>query len=158
MRILVAADGDSPESRVSRKLVHATDFLEISAETGAVTARESITKRSRQEIFREAAAYGVETIITGSIGPHAASMIGTYFRQVAFAPGIPVREAVRLFVSGELKWEDTVRARRTLEEHAVLHRQKRQEHGRHQRQRGTRITEPTPRGQHHLQQFSGRGH
>jgi len=159
MKLMIAASGRTLEDVVARKFGHAKYFLEVDPETMVFSAVENPGHGGKQALFLKAAQDGVAAVITGNIGPHGFSLLNAHTMEVAFAAGIPAREAVAKYLRGELKILDAPTIANALEEHELNRKQKRLEHMKHASPktpafpRGT-----TPRGRHHLQQLGGRGH
>lgn len=160
MKLLVAADGSSMDSRVSKRFARTAFFLEITVERQSITAITSATQMEKREAFGLAAQGDVDTLIAGTIGPHAFPLMSARRMRVARAPGMPVREALKHYLDGRLKPLDAPTLEHAVEEHEQQQLLRRREHGRHHGQGITspRDVTPTPRGRHHLQQLGGRGH
>lgn len=160
MKLLVAADGTSTESSVSRKFGHALFLLEVVAETDEVYCMAQSPARDRREIIAQAAERGITTMIAGAIELHALPLLTAHRMSAACAPGLSVRTAARRLLKGELTILTPQAMRDTLQKLSLIRTQRRQELGRthlhHMEHQGAML--PTPRGRHHLQQFAGRGH
>jgi predicted Fe-Mo cluster-binding NifX family protein len=159
MKLMIATSGKTLEDIVARKFGHAKYFLEVDPETMAYGAVENPGHTGKQELFQKAAADGVAAIITGNIGPRGFALLNAHSMEVAFAAGIPVREAVTKYLRGELKILDAPTIANALEERDVARKQKRLEHNKRLSAKGPGFSKgATPRGRHHLQQLGGRGH
>lgn len=160
MQILIAAEGNTLESRVARKFSRATFFLEVTPDARPVRSIAYTARVPKPTIFRNAAERGVDTIIAGHIGVHAWSSIAAHRLRVVLAPGLPVREALMRFLEGSLTVLDAPTIEQSLGEQEIIRMQKRQTHTQHPGGGKERppFSDSTPRGRHHLQQFAGRGH
>jgi predicted Fe-Mo cluster-binding NifX family protein len=159
MKLLIAAEGTTLDHHVARKFSHATDFLEVDPSTTEITPVKHAERSRKDLVLEQAASHGITTVVTGTMGPRAVSLLSAQKMQVVFAPGLTVREAIDGFIHGRLKVMEPDMLAQAAEEHEHLAQQGRLEH-RHG-QKGTtpaQVKPPTPRGRHHLQQFGGRGH
>ncbi len=125
-----------------------------------VNAFENVEPRDHHEIVPKAAEQGVTTIVTSNIGPRSYDLISPFNLQVVLARNVTVQEAIEKLRKGELKVVDAPTLRHSVEERELLRQGQREQYGmggKRRKGRG-RFTSGTPRGRHHLQQYSGRGH
>ncbi len=160
MKVLVAADGKTLDSRISKRFGKAAWYLVVDLETLNLRASENKGPHTHHEIVRKVAGKGVTTIVTGNIGPGSYDLIASLSIQVALARNMLAREAVERLKKGELKILDAPTLRHSIEERELLRRGQRAQYGRGGKWgKGKRgFGAGTPRGRHHLQQYSGRGH
>lgn len=159
MKLLIAADGPTLESLVAKRFGHALSYLTVDSDSKELLAVRSGGQVSRTMIIRAAATAGITTVITGGIGPQAYALLSTNNMRAVHAREMTAGEAVDKFSRGELKVLDVETLRQTAEEHELHRKEHRQQvkTGKHASPKSG-ITPVTPRGKHHLQQFSGRGH
>ena len=161
MKALIAADGKTLGSSISKRFGHARWYLIVDPESDTVVEQlENVNPEDHHEVVAKAAARGVTTIITGNVGPRSYELMSLHNLQVAHAKRMTARAALVRFKEGALKILDAPTVRRNVEEHALLLQGRRQ-----QFRKGRRLTTGkgsysggAPRGQHHLQQYAGRGH
>jgi predicted Fe-Mo cluster-binding NifX family protein len=161
MKVLIAADGKTLGSGISKRFGSARWYLIVDPETDTVVEKlENVNREDHHEVVLKAAERGVTTIITGNIGPRSYELMSLHNLQMAHAKQMTVREALVRFKEGTLKILDAPTVRKNVEEHALLLQGRRQ-----QFRKARRLTTGKgyysggiPRGQHHLQQYAGRGH
>ena len=161
MKVLIAADGKTLDSRIAKRFGHAVWYLIVDLETDKVVERlENVRSEDHHEVVPKAAERGVTTIVTGNIGPRSYELISLYSLQVAHAKQMTVRAALVRLKEGALRILDAPSVRKNVEEHELLLQGRRAQFGKGRRTETARGTysSATPRGQHHLQQYGGRGH
>lgn len=161
MRVLIASDGKTLGSTIAKRFGHARWYLIVDLETGkVVTTQQNVNREDHHDVVAKAAGEGVTAILTGNIGPRSYELISLHELQVAHAKHMTVQEALDRFRAGGLKILDAPTVRRNVEEHAFLMQGRRQQFRKGGRSRAGWGSSggQTPRGQHHLQQYAGRGH
>lgn len=160
MKTLIAADGDTLESRISKRFGKAAWYLIVDSGPLEVSTFQNREPRDHHEIVPKAAEHGVTTIITGNIGPRSYDLISSFNMQIALARNMSAREAIEKLKKGELKILDAPTLKQSVEEHEFLRRGRREQFGRGGKRGGSKggFAAGTPRGRHHLQQYGGRGH
>jgi predicted Fe-Mo cluster-binding NifX family protein len=161
MRVLIAADGKTLGSGVSKRFGNARWYLIVDPETETVVEElENVNPEDHHEVVSKAAKRGVTTIITGNIGPRSYELMSLHNLQVAHAKQMAASAALVRFKEGVLKILDAPTVRKNVEERALLLQGRRQQfrkRGRPRTGKGSYVG-GAPRGQHHLQQYAGRGH
>lgn len=160
MKILIAADGNTLDSRLSKRFGKAQWYLIVDDESLDVKAAQNVGPRDHHDIVPKAAAEGVETVITGNIGPRSYELMSSNNLKVALARNISAREALERLKKNDLRMLDAPTLKQSVEEHELHRRERRQQFGKGgARGRGKQgFVSVTPRGRHHLQQYGGRGH
>jgi len=155
MTILVAADGPMVESPVAEKFTKARWYLVVDTETLDSTVLPSTTFENHHEVIVRAAALGAEAVVTGHCGPSFYHQLLDTGMALAPAHGISVLESIQRYRRGALKVLREADLRAQLERHEggppVARGAAQREH------RMQAFAPVTPRGRHHLQQYSGRG-
>ena len=156
MKLLIAADGDSLDSRVARRFGNAAWYFLIDADSLEWTA----TRRSRDigSILQWAFEGGAKIVVAGHVGARMLNNCRAFGFGCAHARTISISEAVSRHTRGELH---TVPVPQTglpilgwfpWRPFASLSFPR-------LAPRPWWVHDPvTPRGRHHLQQLSGRGH
>lgn len=160
MKLLITADGPTLESQVARRFGHATHFLTVDAETRSVLATYETKKMPAHTLVLALTEIGIRTILTGDIGPHAFQLSSKNDVRVAITGHMTVAEAIDRFNQGQLKILDAPTLLHAAEEHEAHRLEHRFQFGKGRGKGSGKspFNSTTPRGRHHLQQFSGRGH
>jgi predicted Fe-Mo cluster-binding NifX family protein len=160
MKLLIASDGKDLKSTISKRFGHAAYFLKVDTDSKEIVVIENSPFTRRHEVIPAMAKEGVDTIIAAHIGPHAFALLAANGMRAVLARHVTVGEAIEKCVRGELKILDGPTLQHSIEEHAVLRIAQRHQRGRgpFRGELGEKVQLSTPRGRHHLQQFSGRGH
>ena len=161
MKVLIAADGKTLDSRIAKRFGHAVWYLIVDLESDKVIERlENLRSEDHHEVVPKAAERGVTTIVTGNIGPRSYELISLHNLQVAHAKQITARAALLRLKEGALKILDAPTLRKNTEEHEqlLLGRRAQFRKGRKSESARAMYSSVIPRGQHHLQQYGGRGH
>jgi predicted Fe-Mo cluster-binding NifX family protein len=104
MKILIATGGTTLDSAVAKRFGHAPYYLYVDADTGQVQVIENTDHDDETHaIISEMAQQGVETFISGNIGPHAFQLARSLNRQVALARRMSAAEALEKLQKGELE-------------------------------------------------------
>lgn len=160
MKVLVATDGRTLESRISRRFGKAGWYLVVDVENQVVEEFPNLTVDDHHNIILESAGLGVSTVITGNLGPRTYELISSNNLRIALARNMTAREAIEHLEQGRLKILDAPTLKKSVEEHELLMKDRREQFSKRRnafRGRGI-VFGATPRGQHHLQQYGGRGH
>jgi predicted Fe-Mo cluster-binding NifX family protein len=158
MKLLIASDGRAMTSRVARHFERATWYLLVEGGQGILDAVRNDGPVDRTRILERAAHEDVGVVVADRIGKRTVRHLVRNHLQTAFERGLTVREVREKSVRGELHLVTVEELQQQLEQpvrpvsNAPVPRPRRA-------QRTTTIAvEVTPRGQHHLQQYAGRGH
>lgn len=160
MKVLIATDGKKLEHGVARRFGKASWYMIVDVDTNDIELFPNLKLEDHHEIVPKASERGVSTIITGNIGPRSYDLISSLNLRVALARNMSARDAIERLKQGTLKTLDAPTLRRNLEAHEIIAQGRRWQAG-----KGGKLTKgkggfatATPRGQHHLQQYGGRGH
>jgi predicted Fe-Mo cluster-binding NifX family protein len=157
MNILVASEGSSLEHRVAAKFAGAAWYLVVDVDTLEATVLPRTAFDNRHEVIVRAAALGAGAVVTGHIGPAFLHQLLESRMMLASAHGVSVLEAVQRYRQGVLKVLGEADLRALLEEHRTRPAAVRGGGVKKGRTSSTAFDPVTPRGRHHLQQYSGRG-
>lgn len=154
MKILIAADGPTLESRVAKRFGHAPYYLQADTETLELTPAENEGHDEKHGIIATMAGDGATAAIVGNIGPVAFNQLTAKKMRVALARNMTVSEAIDRFKSGRLRVLDEPTVKESIRDQR--HEGGRRGGGFRERLRGK--GNMSGRGHHHLQQFGGRAH
>jgi len=158
MKLLLAAEGNTLDSRIARRFEKADWYLFVDADKDNVVAVPNLEHRRHHDIIPKAVGQGITTIITGNPGPRSCNLISSLNMSVALVCHVTGREAIQKIQKGELPILDAATLKHHLEDQAMRRKGLRAVHtGAGMRGKGY-VAQVTPRGHHHLQQLSGRGH
>lgn len=158
MKLLIAADGSAVTGRVARRFERALWYVIVDDEKGVLDAVRNDTPLDHTRILARAAREGVDIVVTDKIGRKGVRHLLAHHLRAAHGRGLTTREVMEKSLRGELHALTEEELHREIEEPvrpvsmAPLARQNRAPRTR------TSASERTPRGQHHLQQYGGRGH
>lgn len=159
MKVLVAADGATLNSRVAKRFGHATCFLVADARYQEILSVHS-GRDQRAALVAAAASDGIGIVIAGGIGPHGFDLLTANGMAMAVARSMTVRNALEKFSRGHLRTLGGPTVHRAMEEH-TLHKLEHR-HQSHRREwvhtQEMNAAAGTQRGRYHLQQLAGRGH
>jgi predicted Fe-Mo cluster-binding NifX family protein len=161
MRALIAADGKTLDSAIAKRFGKAQWYLIVDLETNRIEQKlPNLKPEDHHEVVSDAAKWGVAVIVTGNIGPRSYELISLHNLQVAHARDMSVRAALDRLRNRALKILDAPTVRKNVEEHELILRGRRAQFAKGGRTGRVKTTysSTTPRGQHHLQQYGGRGH
>ena len=159
MKFLIASVGNRLDSFVAKRFEHAAWYLIVDMDTLAVDTTQHLTPHVRHAVLLKAAVEKVHAVVAGKIGETSLKLIRTHDMQVALVHGMSVRNAMERITSHEIK---LVEAEEIERERGIVV-------GTVQRLipkvrnaktplAGTISPSDSARGQHHLQQYGGRGH
>lgn len=154
MKLLIAAEGDSPDSRVARRFGSATWYFLFDTDTFSWTAM----RRSREQgtVLQWGYEAGVKAVVVGHPGPQLLASCRAFGFTCARARSISVRDAAERYARGELH---TVPVPQTGLAVAGWFPWRPFASMNIPRLAVPRWWNPvTPRGRHHVQQLAGRGH
>lgn len=118
MKVMVAAAGKDPDSRVAKRLGHAPWYHIVESRTGVT---ELVDNRAHEDGSHEMIARlvgdGVKVVITANIGPHAFRVIRALAGRVALARGTTVADALAKLERGDLRFLDEPTLARSVHEH-----------------------------------------
>ncbi len=103
MKLLVAADAASLDSRIAKRFGHAAFYLLVDTDTLDVEPIGNTGHDEKHEVIATMAGNGATAAIVGNIGPGAFKQLGAKKMQVALARNMTVREAIDRFKSGQLR-------------------------------------------------------
>jgi predicted Fe-Mo cluster-binding NifX family protein len=158
MKFLVASIGNRLESYVAKRFEHAAWYLIVDSETHALDARQHITPQDRHRVLDKAAAENVHAVIAGKFGENSLKLIQAHEMYVALLHGMSAQQALEKIAAHEIKLQE---AKEIERQRGILAATPQQ---RTFRNSGTKVpsaaghTSDSARGQHHLQQYGGRGH
>ncbi len=121
MKVLVAAEKNSLESRVARRFGHAPYYLIVDTENIEYQVQKNEHSGENHEMIYDFAKQGVKMFLTGNIGPHAFDIIKSLGLKVALARGISVFEALEKLHHDELQILDGPTLKRSVHDHAHRH-------------------------------------
>jgi len=156
MKLLIAADGSAMTGRVARRFERAVWYVLVDDEKGIFGAVRNDTPMDHARILVRAANEGVTIVVTDKLGRKTVRHLLSHHLRVAAGRGLTIREVMEKSLRGELHSLTEEELHQQVEVRPVstvpVPRQKRAPR--------THIIAVggTPRGQHHLQQYSGRGH
>lgn len=159
MKFLVALIGNRLESYVAKRFEHAAWYLIVDSETQAIEAIRHNTPQDRHTALLKAASAEVHCVVAGKFGESSLKLMRTHDMQIALVHGIIAKLAMEKIVTREIELLDV----NEMREHRTPPT------GMMQRIFPGRKTGRSPitaagyssdsqRGQHHLQQYGGRGH
>jgi predicted Fe-Mo cluster-binding NifX family protein len=158
MKYLIASSGNSLDSFVVKRFEHAAWYLIVDEHLNSIEAKQHLSPHDRHEILAKAIAEHVRAVIAGKFGDNALKTMVEHDLDSAIIHGVTAREALQ-----KIRSHDTllVNAEQLLGE-----KEKAGDiDNRNARKREQLIvtesagyTADTARGQHHLQQYGGRGH
>jgi len=148
MKTLIATEGSTLDSPVARRFERAAWYLIVDDEVHTLNACQPQSPHDHHKILARAAQDNVATVVAGKVGFGNLQLMSSFNFKVAYAHNMSAHEAVEKLSHGELR--------------ALVVRKKgeRPPYTRGQKHAGIRecFAGGTQRGQHHLQQYSGRGH
>ena len=104
MKTLIAAENISLDSPVAKRFGHAPCYLLVDTDTMQFEVIDNTqTHDETHDIIPQMAARGVETLVTGNIGPHAFRLTQSLNLKVALARALPVSKALEKLQRNELK-------------------------------------------------------
>ena len=148
MKTFIAAEGDSLESPVAGRFERAGRYLLVDDMTGTLTSLQHPAAHHHHALLATAASENVDTVVAGKISFGNLQFMASLGMRMAYVHHMSAREAMEKLQRGDLK------------ACVVRERDQRQPPGRRHKAIGIRegFSSGTPRGQHHLQQYGGRGH
>jgi len=103
MKVLIAADNDSLDSRVAKRFGHANYYLIVDTATQDMDVLENSDHSHNHAIIKTIADKGVEICIVGNIGPHAFELINSLNIKVALSRKSTANEAIKNLLNNKLK-------------------------------------------------------
>jgi len=158
MKLLIASDGSAMTSRVARRFERAAWYVFVDDGKGVLDAVRNETPMDHTRILARAVREDISTVVTDKLGKKTVRHLVSHHLRAAFGRGLTVREVMEKSLRGELHSLTEEELQRQVDESSrpvsmvPLARQVRA------RREKTVSAAGTPRGQHHLQQYSGRGH
>lgn len=160
MKFLIAADGKTLESNVAKRFGKARWYLVVDSDTNDVEQFPNLKIDDHHDIVPKAVERGVDTVITGNVGPRSFELISFHNLRIALARNTSVQDAMNRLHQGALRILDAPTVLKNLEELELFRKGRRDQSrkGSHSPRGKGAYASATPRGQHHLQQYGGRGH
>lgn len=156
MKLLVASVGMSLESFIVKRFEHAAWYLFVDTEAGSLEAIHHRTPHDRHGALSRAVADRVDAVVAAKFGEHSLKVLNSGGIPVAIVHGIPGRAAVAKILSERIPLtspEELIPGKGIETGRAVnmagMYRAPKPANG---------YSSDTARGQHHLQQYGGRGH
>jgi len=160
MKVLIATDGKTLESNVSKRFGKAEWYLIVDSDTNEIEQFPNLTIGDHHDIIPKAVDRGVSAVITGNVGPRSFELLSYHRLQIALARTMRAHDAIEWLKQGKLRILDAPTMRKNIEEHELLQKDRRDQFGKWKqlfRGRGA-YAAGIAREHHHLQQYGGRGH
>ncbi len=120
MKILIATDQNSLESRVAKRFGRANYYIKIDAKTNN---RETISieeGKEHRDIVPDLAKDGVTIIIAENVGPKSFEVIQEHNIKFAAVKNMTAEEALEKAISGKLKYIDEPTVKSSINEKGIL--------------------------------------
>jgi predicted Fe-Mo cluster-binding NifX family protein len=119
MKVLIAADGTTLDSKVAKRFGHAPYYLYVDSDTMQAQVIDNTEHHDETHtIIPQMSKQGVEIFITGNIGPHAFQLARSLNRQVVLAHKMLAREALEKLQEGELEILSAPTVKHSFHDHA----------------------------------------
>lgn len=158
MKILIGADGPGLNSHVAREFGKAAWYLIVDSETSDVLSIRHLLPGGHQYIVQAADEQGVSVVIVHEIGTQSFDAFDSCTIMTASSKTVQVQDALDMLMRGELKMLEAPTAVRRIGDPLIVPKRSRKESAWNTHRREVVLVKGTPRGQHHLQQYGGRGH
>jgi predicted Fe-Mo cluster-binding NifX family protein len=157
MRFLVATVGNTLESQVAKHFEHAAWYLIVDDFTRTFDAARNVSPTDHHSILTRASSDDVDIVIGGKFTMGSLRQIVGRDLRIAHAHGVSVQVAIAKIKAGEIQTQSELAPPEPGEKFmtrtpAVTMR------GKQKRVLEARYAPGSLRGQHHLQQYGGRGH
>jgi predicted Fe-Mo cluster-binding NifX family protein len=158
MKYLIASVGNTLESYVAKRFEHATWYLIVDDETPLVDATQNILPHDHSTILARAVLENVETVVAGKFSAGSLKFIRSRELMTAHVHGISANHALEKIELGEIKTESEWSFDEEKEQLVGTLPRTRVSKIRKSRLESSQYSSDSSRGQHHLQQYGGRGH
>ncbi|MBI4535628.1 MAG: hypothetical protein HY708_05065 [Ignavibacteriae bacterium] len=158
MKILVACDGSTLDSRVAKRFERAEWFLIAESTDKNFQAIQNLTPHDHHTIVDTAARENVQALVAGKFVFGSAHRMSLYNLRVAIAHNMTAREAIEKINRKDLILVEAAHLRHLIEEKDLARRGRNLQFLKGQNRAKTGLHTGNMRAQHHLQQYSGRGH
>lgn len=157
MKFLIASVGNMMNSYVAKRFEHAAWYLIVNDETKAFDAAQNVMPHDHHSILVRASSEDVDVVVGGKFSTSSLKLIQARDLSVAHLHGISVTHAIERIKSGEVRTESEFGLERDTERLIGIMPRIMTMKGK-RRAVGTGFASDSLRGQHHLQQYGGRGH
>ncbi|MCF8242153.1 MAG: dinitrogenase iron-molybdenum cofactor biosynthesis protein [Melioribacteraceae bacterium] len=103
MKIVIGSDGNTLESKVSKRFGHANYYLIYDTVCNELEIRKNDDDNHTHKILYELLDYGTDVFITGNIGPHAFEIINTKQTKICLARSMTAADAIESYNNNSLK-------------------------------------------------------
>lgn len=117
MKILLATDGKTLESKIAKRFGHANYYLIFNNESKELEARINHGHDDDHSSLVDLANEGVTHFIVGNIGPNAFKVLNAKNTKVYLARKYSAEEALKKFLDNELEELTTPTLKRSIEGH-----------------------------------------
>jgi len=117
MKILLATDGETLESKIAKRFGHANYYLIFDNESNKLEARVNHGHDDDHSSLLELANEGVTNFIVGNIGPNAFKVLNDKNTKVYLARKYKAKEALEKFLNNELEELTNPTLKRSIEGH-----------------------------------------
>lgn len=157
MKFLVATVGNTLESLVAKQFEHAAWYLIVDDTTRTFDAARNLSPNDHHAILTRASSDDVDIVIGGKFTLGSLKQIVSRDLRIAHAHGISVQEAMAKIKAGEIPTQSELGPREVAEKVMPMQRVVTMR-GKQKKVLGAGYAAGSLRGQHHLQQYGGRGH
>ena len=117
MKILLATDGETLESKIAKRFGHANYYLIYDSDTKKIDARTNHGHDNTHSNLLELANEGVTDFIIGNIGPNAFKVLNKAETKIYLARKYTAIEALDRFFNSELEKLTKPTLKRSIEGH-----------------------------------------
>lgn len=117
MKILLATDGKTLESKIAKRFGHANYYLIFDSESKKLDARTNSGHDDNHSSLVDLANEGVTNFIVGNIGPNAFKVLHDKNTKVYLARKYRAKEALDKFLNNELEELTNPTLKRSIEGH-----------------------------------------
>ena len=117
MKILLATDGKTLESKIAKRFGHANYYLIFDSESKKLDVRANSGHDDNHSSLLNLANEGVSKFIVGNIGPNAFNVLNKANSKVYLARKYEAKEALEKFFNDELEELTNPTLKRSIEGH-----------------------------------------
>ena len=117
MKILLATDGKTLESKIAKRFGHANYYLIFDNESKSIETRINPGHDDNHSSLVDLANEGVTNFIVGNIGPNAFKVLHDKNTKVYLARKYRAKEALDKFLNNELEELTNPTLKRSIEDH-----------------------------------------
>jgi len=117
MRILLATDGETLESKIAKRFGHANYYLIFNNESNEIEVRVNHGHDDDHSSLIDLANEGVTSFVVGNIGPNAFKVLNDKNTKVYLARKYKAKEALNKFLINELEELTNPTLKRSIEGH-----------------------------------------